>query len=150
MARDIQVVDDDMVDDGPPPKVAEEAEDIDPADWLSEDPGHVTERYVLSNGRAIKIAPITDAEELKIQKGSRRPDPQDPRRRIREFTVYKRMFIAESINKAYGRKLGDPKYVLPEQLANKFVGELTGLMTAIMNLSGMETTTTSTPNAFFD
>jgi len=127
-----------------------ETQDIDPMDWLTEDTGPVTRKYTVRPGKTIFIAPITDAEELVIQRASRKPDPRDPRRMTREFNLYKRMFIAASINKAYNRKAGEPGYILPDQLAKKNVGELTGLLQAIMELSGLETARDTTPQSFFD
>lgn len=117
---------------------ADLAEDIDPSEWLAAtDDGFEPEWVVLNNGKRIKMAAITDAEELRLREQSKRRDKQTGRISL-NFNVYKRNFIAAAINKAYGRTIGTPGYVLGEQLAQRPTGELNELLKKAFSISGMD------------
>jgi hypothetical protein len=142
MVQDVLTDDEELADPSELGTV-DEPEDIDPSDWLSGGGAAVADGvgyFTLRNGKRLKIAMVTDGEENRIRTMSKRPAPGSPGRGLKvDFSTYRREFIAFSINKAHGYLKGDPKQVTGEQLKAQPVGELTQMLKAVMELSGMGT-----------
>ena len=142
---------DDVVDDEENP-LLETPDDIDPGAWLGDTTTQIG-RFTLSNGKTLKLASLTDAEEIAVRRGTSKVNPTNPKGpRVFDWNRYRRAFIAESINKAYDKHLGDAGYVTPDSLGGRPAGELTSIMKRIMELSGQsgnDDGSSDTPVDFF-
>lgn len=116
------------------------AEDIDPSDWLSGEAvrqGFEPQHVLLDNGKRILMCALTDSEELRVREQSKKRDKATGQVRLND-SLYKRNFIATAINKAYGRQMGDPKFIIGDMLAQRPTGELNELLKAAFRISGMK------------
>jgi hypothetical protein len=113
-----------VVPDGP--------QDIDPTEWLAgeREAAGVT-GYVVMDGRRLKIAPITEGEDNQLLKASRRPDKQG--KIGPDFLLYRRLYIAKSLNKA-----NPAKAISHDDLIVARSGYLSRLQKAIQEISGQE------------
>lgn len=114
------------------PAVVEDvaAVDIDIDQWLGEQAaaGKRTS-YAVIDGKRIPIAVVSEGEENRLIRQSRRPDPRNPRDLKLDMLVFRRVYVAFSLSKATGRQ------VLPEQLEAMPPGTLTRLQNEIQRLS---------------
>jgi hypothetical protein len=139
-AQDLQVLEDSAQVEEP------EAEDIDIDQWLSEQAqagdaiGHVIVAGPDGKSRRLKIAAITEGEENKLLKGSKRPDPKNPREMRVDPLIYRRNYVAFSLLKAHhGRTPDDAELaVRREALVRLAPGALTKVQNAIQELSQYE------------
>lgn len=116
---------------GSAPEV-EPAEDVDIDAWLTDQAAAGKQiGHVVIDGKRIPIAIVTEGEENKLLKQSRRPNPQNPRERTVDMLAYRRAYVAFSLSKASGRVIvsEDPRILeMPP-------GVVTKLMTEIQRLS---------------
>lgn len=109
------------------------AEDIDIDAWLSDQAAASKEMgEVVIEGKRIRIAVVSEGEENRLIKQSRRPNPRDPRELKVDMLAYRRAYVAFSLSKAYG------KAILAESLEHMPPGNLTRLQNAIQELSKYE------------
>src|SRR5438132_12487454 len=113
-------------DDDEISSVPDSGEDMDLADWLTgRDVEGLVDFFVLHNGKRLKIAPITDREESAVRKQCMAVNPANPKGARRLNAVkWRNLIICTSLNKASGKREGDPGYVIPEHLAKRPTGEL--------------------------
>lgn len=111
----------------------EDAEDIDIDAWLtdqaasSKDIGHV-----VIDGKRIPIAMVSEGEENRLIKQSRRPDPRNPRGEMKvDMLAYRRAYVAFSLSKATGRAIPSED----QRILDMPPGTITKLMTEIQRLS---------------
>jgi hypothetical protein len=114
--------------------VVEAAEDIDIDEWLTgQAAASKATDVVVIEGKRIRIAAISEGEENKLIKQSRKLDPRDPRGPGKvDMLAYRRAYVAFSLAKASG------KPVFPEQMEAVPPGNLTRLQNAIQTLSKYE------------
>lgn len=115
-------------------------EDVDLAHWLSgADTADLVDFFVLRDGKRLKIAAITDAEQALIENASREVNPLAPKgpRKLNPGK-WRRNLIALSINKANGTTDGMAGYVTEKALSQRPTGELTEIQKAIFKLSGFQ------------
>lgn len=110
----------------------EPAEDIDLDTWLTEQAAAGKEiGYVVIDGKRIKIAPVTEGEENRLIRASRRPNPSSPKEMKFDPILFRRTYVAFSLSKANGGVISpeDPRIV------NMLPGVLTKLQNEINRLS---------------
>jgi hypothetical protein len=115
--------------------VVEQAEDIDIEAWLTEQAQAGKEfGEVVIDGKRIKVAPITEGEENRLLRSSRRPNPQNPKEQKVDMLVYRRAYVAFSLSKAYSRT------IMPDdsRVVDMLPGVLTCLQVEIQKLSKYE------------
>jgi hypothetical protein len=117
------------------------SEDVDIYEWLGRQNADAT-AFVEIDGARIKIAALSEAEENRILKASRRIDPKNPQQTRVDLLLYRRAMVAFSLGKAAG------KPVQPEQLEKMLPGRLTKLQTEIQKLSGHEVGKVTAPDPF--
>ncbi len=125
-ATDIQALDDQAQVGGVEP------EDIGIEQWIA---GQAAQSQQVSTidvgGKAIKIAAVSEGEENRLLKQSRKPNPQTREMKV-DPLVYRRLYVAFSLTKANGRT------IQPDSLIQMPPGTLTRLQTEIQKLSQYE------------
>lgn len=123
--QDMQPIDGEVVEG--------EVEDVDIEQWLA---GQAAEAgrigYADIEGKRIKIAMVTEGEENKLLKASRRPVAGNRNNLKMDPLVYRREYVAFSLSKANGRT------VFADSLVNLPPGVLTRLQQAINRLAKYE------------
>lgn len=120
----------------------DESQDIDAISWLAGEAERsaVVGFYEFPDGRRLKIAPVTEAEDNLLIRQSYRPI----RGKVQlDYLLHRRRYVAFSLSKA------DPSHKVDEsQLSGALSGNLTQLQKAITLLSGGEITRPEMPDPF--
>lgn len=132
----IELEDDEEVDEATElTPSADEAEDIDPADWLAE-AGPRMGSWVSPEGKRMKIISLSDRDIEKIRRDSMRP-VKGTRTMDVDGQVFRRELVATSLNRAHGRaNPTDHRYIPADALRAMLPGYLERIATAVMKLSG--------------
>lgn len=125
--------------------IAPESQDIDAISWLGSEAERAKEVgfFEIDDGRRLRIAPITEAEDNLMLRQSRRPNKASGGKIEVDMILYRRRYIALSLTK------GDPGHPVDEaQLNGALSGTLSRLFKAIFLLSGGESTKPELPDPF--
>lgn len=111
----------------------EDAQDIDPADWLARDDTSRTD-YVHIDGGRMKIGLLTQGDYEQLEREARVIDPRNPHGpRKPNANKLARSIIAFAINKGAGRPV-----VTADDLLRKPTGDLLAIQKAVLRVSGMD------------
>ena len=131
-----------------PESATSEIEDINPGEWPQHSDAGITGTVVITidgKPRKLKIAAITEKENLKLLKSSRKLDKTNVRETKMDFQEYRLLSIAFSINKA--NPMSAP--ITTVQLQEKLTGQLSKIQAEIFKLSGLESEESTNIADFF-
>lgn len=126
---------------GMEPDVPEDAEDIDPEQWLAHDDENVYD-YVETRAGRLKIAALSEKELRIIRRSIQRPQRAGSNSQANREADLERLrasIVAYSLNKAY-EWFGTDKELTPKRIveSNKLSGEVSILLIKIQEISGFK------------